>query len=133
MLRPLRITALFALALAAGAASPVQARPDDARLLGSTRLSRAENDTDVLRPRRCPRGIESLQLRVERGQVEIEQVWVTYARGGVDRLPVRERIGEDGRSRWIDLRGGERCITSIGVVGDTERSRDQARVEIWGR
>lgn len=129
---PVLRSTLFVLA-ATLAAPQAQARPDDPHRLGATRLARAENDTDVLRFARCRRGIEAVQLRIERGQVEIEQLWVTYARGGVDHLPVRERIGEDGRSRWIDLRGGERCIKAIGVVGDTERSRDQARVEIWGR
>ena len=123
------------LALAAGtAATPAEAgHPDTPRRLGDTRLSRAENDTDVLRFAKCRRGINAIQLRVERGQIEVEKLWVTYARGGVDRLDVRDRIGQGKESRWIDLRGGERCLKSIGIVGDTELSLDQARVEIWGR
>jgi len=48
-------------------------------------------------------------------------------------LTVRERIAQGGESRWIDLRGGERCIKAIGLIGDTERSRDQARVDVYGR
>jgi hypothetical protein len=45
----------------------------------------------------------------------------------------RDRIGKGGHSRWIDLNGGERCLNAVGVIGDTELSRDQARVEVWGR
>jgi hypothetical protein len=118
--------------LVAGSA-PMTASADAERLLGSTRLTKVENDKDVIRFEKCRRGINAVQLRIERGQVEIEKLWVRYAKGGVDRLDVRERIGEGHQSRWIDLRGGERCIKAIGVIGDTELSLDQARVEIWGR
>jgi hypothetical protein len=120
--------------MAGTAATPVVAGNADApRRLGDTRLSRVENDTDVLRFAKCKRGINAIQLRIERGHVEVEKLWVTYARGGVDRLDVRDRISQGKESRWIDLRGGERCLKSIGIVGDTELSLDQARVEIWGR
>ena len=117
----------------AASAMPAVAGADAERLLGSTRLSKVENDTDVLRFAKCRRGINALQLRVARGQVEIEKLWVRYARGGVDHLEVRDRIGEGKQSRWVDLRGGERCIKAIGVIGDTELSLDQARIDIWGR
>ena len=106
---------------------------DPARLLGSTHLSRAENDKDVLRFGKCRRGINAVQLRVHRGQVEVEKLWVEFAKGGRESLEVRERIGQGKESRWIDVRGGERCIKAIGLIGDTELSRDQARVDIWGR
>jgi len=132
-MKPSLFTTLTALALAAGSLAPAEAQADPPRLLGSTSLSRAENDKDVVSFTPCKRGINAIQLRVERGSVEIEKLWVRYAKGGVDRLPVRDRIVEGTESRWIDLRGGERCIKAVGVVGDTEVSRDQARVEIWGR
>lgn len=106
---------------------------DPARLLGSTHLSRAENDKDVLRFGKCRRGINAVQLRVHRGQVEVEKLWVEFAKGGRESLDVRERIGQGKESRWIDVRGGERCIKAIGLIGDTELSRDKARVDIWGR
>jgi hypothetical protein len=109
------------------------AAADPARLLGSTRLAKAENDVDVLAFKKCRRGIDSLQLRVYRGQVEIERLWVRYGNGEREELVVRDRIAQGGQTRWIDLRGGERCVQAIGVIGDTERSSDQARVEIWGR
>ena len=87
----------------------------------------------MIRFKKCRRGINAVQLRVERGQVEIEKLWVRYAKGGVEYLDVRDRIGQGHHSRWIDLNGGERCLKAVGVIGDTELSRDQARVEVWGR
>ncbi len=123
--------ALFLAAALGSLASPVQADP--AQLLGSTHLSRSENDKDVIRFKQCRRGINAVQLRVRGGQVEVEKLWVRYAKGGSEQLEVRERIAQGGESRWIDLRGGERCIKAIGLIGDTERSRDQARVDVFGR
>lgn len=131
-LSSIRCSALTLLVLFAGVL-PSGASADAARLLGQTHLSRAENDKDVLRFAKCKRGINAIQLRVDFGQVEVERLWVEYAKGGRDVLPVRERIGKGHDSRWIDLRGGERCIKAIGIVGDTELSRDQARVRLWGR
>lgn len=109
------------------------AQADAARLLGSTRLTKVENDKDVLVFKTCRRGINAVQLRANRGQVEIERLWVRFANGARDELQVRDRIAEGGHSRWLDVNGGERCIKAIGVVGDTELSRDQARIDIWGR
>jgi hypothetical protein len=112
-------------------ALPVAADP--ARLLGSTRLAKAESDVDLLAFKKCRRGIDSLQLRVYRGQVEVERLWVRFGNGDREELIVRDRIAQGGQTRWIDLPGGERCVQAIGVIGDTERSSDQARVEVWGR
>lgn len=126
-------TALALAMLLVGAAAPATSQADAERLLGSTRLTKVENDKDVIRFAKCRRGINAVQLRIERGQVEIEKLWVRYGKGGVEYLDVRDRIGQGSHSRWIDLRGGERCLKAIGVVGDTELSLDQARVEVWGR
>jgi hypothetical protein len=125
---------IAALTLCIGfAATAEAARYDRVKHLGSTRLSLAENDIDVLRFRSCRNGIHAIQLRSSRGQVEIERLWVRYANGERDNLNVRDRISQGGATRWIDLRGGDRCVVEIGIVGDTELSRDRARVDIWGR
>jgi hypothetical protein len=115
------------------AATADAARYERVKHLGSTRLSLAENDVDVLRFRNCRNGIHAIQLHSSRGQVEIERLWVRYANGERDSLNIRDRISQGGTTRWIDLRGGDRCVVEIGIIGDTENSRDQARVDIWGR
>jgi Protein of unknown function (DUF2541) len=104
----------------------------DSRHLGSTRLSHQENDTDVVRTGCKPR-INAIKLEAKRGQVEIEALWVRYRNGESERLEVRDRIAKGGETRWIDLRGGKRCVVAVGVIGDTELSLDQARVDIYGR
>ena len=115
------------------AATADAARYNKSVHLGSTRLSHAENDRDVLRFRSCRNTVHAIQLRTSRGNVEIEKLWVRYGNGERDYLNVRDRISKGGSTRWIDLRGGNRCIKEIGIIGETERSRDQARVDIWAR
>lgn len=109
------------------------ARSDQARRLGTTKLSHMENDKDVLRFRTCRSGVSAIQLKTSRARVEIEKLWVRYDDGNRDYLDVRDRIGKGGTTRWMDLPGGRRCIKAIGIIGDTERSFDRARVEIWAR
>ncbi len=104
----------------------------ESRLLGSTRLAHHENDVDVVKTSCKPR-INAVKLRAKRGRIEVENLWVRYRNGETDRLQVGDRIAEGGETRWIDLRGGKRCVVAVGVIGDTEGSFDQARVDIYGR
>jgi hypothetical protein len=120
----------LAIALAFAASLPAYA--GDARLLGSTRLSRAENDIDVVGVA-CRPKVSAIRLHAARGQVEIERLWVRYGNGQRETLDVRDRLAQGSDTRWIDLAGGRRCVVAVGVVGDTELSFDQARVDVWGR
>ena len=104
----------------------------ESRLLGSTRLSQQESDTDVVRTSCKPR-LNAIKLGAKRGQVEVETLWVRFRNGETERLGVRDRIAQGGETRWIDLPGGKRCVVAVGVIGDTELSLDQARVDIYGR
>jgi hypothetical protein len=127
------IVYVFVLTALQGCVNNASAYQDRAIPLGSTRLSLSENDLDVLRFQRCRSDIHTVQLRAERGKVEVERIWLRYANGERQSLNVRDRIAQGSATRWIDLSGGNRCIVEIGIIGDTENSRDQARVEIWGR
>lgn len=120
---PLVLAALLATSFGA------QARE---RLLGATRLTHHENDVDVISVACKPR-VHAIMVRAARGSAEIEHLWVRYGNGDRDTLPVRSRIAEGGQTRWIDLAGGKRCVVAIGVVGDTELSLDQTRLEVFGR
>lgn len=124
-LRPTLLACAFLLAVSSAAAG-------EERLLGSTRLSRVENDEDVLRVA-CRPKVSAVKLHAARGQVEIERLWVRYGNGTRDTLAVRDRLAQGTDTRWIDLAGGKRCVVAVGIVGDTEWSFDQARVDVWGR
>jgi len=72
---------------------------DPVRLLGSTRLSKAENNVDVLAFASCRADIRALQLRLRKGNAEIEHVWVRFGNGQRVELSVRDRIGRGGTTR----------------------------------
>jgi len=103
-----------------------------ARLLGETRLSHREGDLDFLTLSPCA-NLVAVKLRAIRGAAEINLLIVTYGNNEVDRLRGRHRIPQGGETRWLDLRGGRRCVKSIAVVGDTEKSVDRTILQLWGR
>jgi hypothetical protein len=126
-----RFAVIALVALSLGAAPGLHA--SSVQLLGSTRLSKLEGDRDVLRFATCRGGIRALQIAVRGGNAELEKVRVHYRNGGHEDLALRQRIAKGGESRWIDLNGGERCIEAIAVIGDTEGSRKQAKIKVFGR
>lgn len=113
-----RLSIALLAALAAVVALPAAAE-HRVRLLGTTRLAAHENDVDVVQVACRPR-VASVKLVSANRAAEIEQVWVRYGNGEVDRLPVRRYLDRGQETRWIDLRGRRRCVTEIGVVGDAE-------------
>ncbi len=119
------------LILAALLAAPFGAQARE-RLLGTTRLAHHENDVDVISVACKPR-VQAIMVRAARGSAEIEHLWVRYGNGDRENLTVRSRIAEGAQTRWIDLAGGKRCVVAVGVVGDTELSIDQTRLDVFAR
>jgi hypothetical protein len=105
---------------------------EEGRLLGQTRLTRRENDVDFINFAGCE-NVVAIKLHALRGSAEIELLAVKYGNGAVDRLPVRQRIAQGSETRWIDLRGGRRCVRGVKIVGDTELSLDQTLIQVWGK
>ena len=56
---------------------------------------------------------QSLQLRVSGAPIEFQRVVVHYGNGTSEELEFRNRIPAGGQTRAIDLRGGDRAITSV--------------------
>jgi len=117
-------------------ASPI-VTADQARRLGSTHLAKHEKDVDVIKLPPCGRRgrgrVHAVKVRAVHGQAEIESLWVRFQDGTTQSLPVRQRLSKGEETRWVDLAGGERCVREIGVVGDTELSYDQTRIDFFGR
>ncbi len=71
-------------------------------------------DTDVIRVN--PTVLASkIQLRVARAAVVFRSVKVTFADGTVQNVTLRHRIAAGGKTRVIDLNGGQRRIASISL------------------
>jgi hypothetical protein len=108
---------------APAAPRPGPAAGADGGRLGAVQL-RDRKDWDLLRLGACSGGenfpVTHLKLRVRDFPAGIDRLTVTYGNGATDELPVRERFAAGSESRWIDLRGEARCITSIRIIGDTK-------------
>lgn len=115
-----------ALALAAGFAGAVHAQ-GGARLLGVATLDAREGDRDRVAVSCRPR-VAAIKLRSVGATAEIRRVALTYGNGERDVVRIRDVLPRGDATRWIDLPGGRRCVTSVTVVGDAERGwRDDER------
>lgn len=57
----------------------------------------------------------ALQIWVERAAITFASVVVHYDNGADDRLPLQGTVRAGGKSRVIDLRGGNRIIRSVEI------------------
>lgn len=106
-------------------------RPVSWAYLGQASVN-GSRDRDRIGIGRTEGRFQSIQLRVAGGPVEFQRVIVNYSNGENEELEVRERIPAGGQTRAIDLRGGERSISSVDFIYGAARSRG-SRVSLYGR
>jgi len=99
--------------------------------LGQTTVN-GQSDYDRIGIGRSEGRFQSIQLRVEGGPVEFQRVVVNYSNGTSEEVEVRDRIPAGGQTRAIDLRGGERSISSVEFFYGNAHWRG-ARVSLYGR
>jgi len=115
------------------------ASPEIGVRLGTVSLTDSK-DRDIVHLAPCS---DSSNLRVSRIKftvnaypAQVDSLKVVYRNGGVDTLTVKNHFAVDSGSRWIDLKGNQRCISRIIVHGDTDtaaiRPGRQAKVTFYG-
>jgi hypothetical protein len=91
-------------------------------------------DRDVVQVGRKDGDFSKIQLRVRNNDIEVLGLKVVYGNGQMDDISVREHIRAGGKTRAIDLRGGDRFIRNVQLVYRSKPSfKGQAVVEVWGR
>jgi len=91
-------------------------------------------DKDVVQVGRQDGDFSKIQLRVKKNDIEMLDLKVVYGNGQVDDIPVREIIRAGGKTRAIDLKGGDRFIRSVQLAYRSKPSfKGQAVIEVWGR
>lgn len=91
-------------------------------------------DKDSIRVGRKDGDFSKIQIRVKKNEVHVMDLKVVYGNGNVDDIPLRSAIKAGGKSRVIDLKGGDRFIRRIDIVYRSKPSfKGQATVEVWGR
>src|SRR5262245_48460692 len=101
--------------------------------LGQTTVN-GQRDFDRIGIGRNEGRFQSIQLRVSGAPVEVQRVVVNYSNGTREEVEVRDRIPAEGRTRAIDLRGGERAISSVDFrysIANWSR-RSLPRVSLYG-
>jgi hypothetical protein len=106
-------------------------RPAPWNYLGQATVS-GSRDRDRIGVGRNEGRFQSIQLRVAGGSIEFYRVVVNYTNGTSEEVEVRDRIPAGGQTRAIDLRGGDRAISSVEFFYGNERLRG-ARVSLYGR
>lgn len=83
-------------------------------LLGTAHLD-GRVDHDVIHVGIKDGRFHRVQLRVEKGPIEVIRLVVHYGDGEPEELFVRSRIAAGSKTRWIGLRGFERYINSVEI------------------
>ena len=106
--------------------------------LGDTQLMEQQEDFDVIPVDRC--GISELKFFVTHNRAHIHSVVVRFFDSEYPQTIDLGHMYEMNSTSpgWVDLRGGQRCISEISIVGRTEtedsyRSGIQAKVSVYGR
>jgi hypothetical protein len=100
-------------------------------LLGEKRVDR-RGDRDIIKVGRREGRFRKIALEVKDNDVEIKDLKVFFLRGPPQDVKVRERIPEGGRTRPIDLIGGDRVIDRIELVYRTRGRGERATVAVYG-
>jgi len=130
--KTLALTALILL-LAAGLAAPAAAGKRGWELIGERIVSdRVDHDTIVVT--RAEGTFEALQIRVHQRPVQFRSLKIHFANGDVQSVELRDRIPAGGRSRVIDVEGGDRAIRTLELVYDAQALGGRtAKVRVFGR
>jgi hypothetical protein len=132
------VVALFMLSLLSqpfyGQNGPNAQRMGRWTFLGEATVNGAE-DHDRIPVGRSDGRFRAIQIQVDRAPIEFQRVVVHYANGQDETLEIRNRINAGGRTRAIDLQGGDRAITNVEFWYSKGRwsSRRMPRVRLYGR
>lgn len=130
---PIVALLLFTLGLAPQAWAQRYGRYDRMVYLGQANVD-GRTDHDEIKIGRNEGRFRRLQIRVDRGPIEFNRVVVHYANGQDEVIEFRDRIPAGGRTRFIDLRGGDRAIRSVEFWYERGnwRARREPRVLLYG-
>ncbi|HKX26279.1 MAG TPA: hypothetical protein VJ302_01175 [Blastocatellia bacterium] len=100
--------------------------------LGQTQVN-GQRDHDRINIGRAEGRFNSIQIRVQGAPVEFQRVVVNYANGTNEEIELRDRIPAGSQTRAIDLRGGDRTLSSVDFwYSKTNWRSARPRVSLYG-
>lgn len=93
-----------------------------------------QNDHDRIDVGRKEGSFRQIQIRVDRGPVDIHNMILTFDNGETYKANIRHRFNEGSKSHVIDLPGNRRVIKKIDFnYRSTDRREGKATVAVYGR
>ena len=93
-----------------------------------------QNDHDRIDVGRKEGSFRQIQIRVDRGPVDIHNMILTFDNGETYKANIRHRFNEGSKSHVIDLPGNRRLIKKIDFnYRSTDRREGKATVAVYGR
>jgi len=130
------ILAALAIVLTFAPAAARAADDDDKdwKVMGDAQIERKSGTTQI-----AVGAEEGLAKRIKfevRGMdMEFKKVTVTYENGDPEEIEVRDKVRRGGKTRAIDLKGGNRVIKKVLIAFKTDKDKDadrDARVVLLG-
>jgi Protein of unknown function (DUF2541) len=102
--------------------------------LGQARLSPQETNLEYLRFSTCQTPpLQQIKLVAKKGMAKIDRLVVQYGNNQTEKLQIRNNLNVGMESRWIDLKGGKRCVKAIALVGSSDRENRNSVIQFYGR
>ena len=93
-----------------------------------------QNDHDRIDVGRKEGSFRQIQIRVDRGPVDIHNMILTFDNGETYKANIRHRFDEGSKSHVVDLPGNRRVIKKIDFnYRSTDRREGKATVAVYGR
>jgi hypothetical protein len=95
---------------------------------------KVSGDRDIIRVGASEGDFRKLQFVVRENGIFFNSMTVEYSNGADDNIPLQFHVPAGGRSRLIDLRGGDRYIRNIKFsYRSVPNGRGRAQIEVFGR
>jgi ABC-type glycerol-3-phosphate transport system substrate-binding protein len=126
------MAALTVLALAPAPAAAADDADKDWKVLGDAQIEKKGGTAEIK-----VGGEEGLVKRIKfevRGtDVEFKKVTITYENGDPEQVDIRDKVRRGGKSRTIDLKGGNRVIKKVLIAFKLDKEADRdARIVLMG-
>ena len=126
------MAALTVLALAPAPAAAADDADKDWKVLGDAQIEKKGGTAEIK-----VGGEEGLVKRIKfevRGtDVEFKKVTITYENGDPEQVDIRDKVRRGGKSRTMDLKGGNRVIKKVLIAFKLDKEADRdARIVLMG-
>jgi hypothetical protein len=128
-------TLMVAMAVLAVAPARVAAAADDEKdwkILGEAKIEK-KGGTAAIDVGGEEGLVKRIKFEVRGTDVEFKKVTVTYENGDPEQIEIRDKVRRGGKTRTIDLKGGNRVIKKVVIAFKLEKEADRdARIVLMG-